>query len=226
MVASKHLVSLRQPSLQVGEVFRTDAKAEGSKIVVGGWEVLCGQRKWESRWFSVVLTEASAPWAFCRGLPYRTIAALELFGTLLGVLAFGDRIANSDDAEVCFTGATDHLGNECVVRRGLTTRYPLCLIHMELTAQLEARNAALSLKWRRRELNQEADDLTNEVFDGFNPARRVDLSFAKGEWLVLDWLIGEAQAMYDSLSKIKAGSALPAKRRRRNKVGLRYSDPW
>ena len=31
----------------------------------------------------------------------------------------------------------------------------------------------LRLEWRPREENQEADNLTNEIFDGFDPCKRV-----------------------------------------------------
>ena len=40
----------------VGELFRTDAKAEGERIVIGGWEVLGAKPTREARWFSLELT--------------------------------------------------------------------------------------------------------------------------------------------------------------------------
>ena len=74
----------------LGEAFRADAKAEGMTVVVGGGESLGGRRPAEARWFSVELTTKSAPWAFSRGEPYRTIAALELYATLLSIVLFSD----------------------------------------------------------------------------------------------------------------------------------------
>ena len=35
----------------------------------------------------------------------------------------------------------------------------------------------LRLRWRPREENVEADQLTNEIFEGFSPSLRVPLSF-------------------------------------------------
>ena len=60
------------------ERFRTDAKAEGMVVRVGGWELSHGEDTQKARWFSVALTPQSAPWAYAKGVPFRTIAALEL----------------------------------------------------------------------------------------------------------------------------------------------------
>ena len=58
----------------------------------------------------------------------------------------------------------------------MTTKSPLSLVAMELAAQLSLRNRTLNIVWRRRDRNQEADALTNEVFDGFSEHLRVDTS--------------------------------------------------
>ena len=58
---------VQPPETDIGEAFRSDAKAEGSLVRVGGWECKGGRRPKEARWFSVELTRASAPWAFARG---------------------------------------------------------------------------------------------------------------------------------------------------------------
>eukprot|EP00972_Heterocapsa_arctica_P031420 4627306-Heterocapsa_arctica.AAC.1 len=50
-----------------GELFRVDAKAEGLNVVLAGWETRPSLS--ESRWFSVSLTPASAPWAYEKGPP-------------------------------------------------------------------------------------------------------------------------------------------------------------
>ena len=71
--------------LDSGEIFRIDAKAEEDCVVFGGWESDGGGPPSEARWFSVVLTKASAPGAFDKGEPFRTIAALELLGALFRV---------------------------------------------------------------------------------------------------------------------------------------------
>ena len=72
----------------VGEIFRTDAKAEGKDVVVGGWECRGDVEPAQARWFSTRLTESNCAWLHCRGEPFRVIAALELYATLFGVMAF------------------------------------------------------------------------------------------------------------------------------------------
>ena len=47
----------------------------------------------EARWFSVVLTKTSAPWAVSKGELFRTIAALELLGALFAFRLFKEGAA-------------------------------------------------------------------------------------------------------------------------------------
>ena len=44
----------------LGEAFRSDAKAEGDLVIVGGWECLGGRRPGEARWYSEKLDRKSA----------------------------------------------------------------------------------------------------------------------------------------------------------------------
>ena len=59
------------------------------------------------------MDRASAPWAFARGEPFRAIASLELFGTLLGLMLLIDEANNTDDYFACALsvgGITDNNG--------------------------------------------------------------------------------------------------------------------
>ena len=149
------------------ESFRIDAKAEGKKIVVGGWEPKCYFKNQPDlktvRWFSIELTEKTAPWAFVKGEPYKVISALELLATTIAVLLFGPEETLPEDglANVVVTGFTDSMVSTHAVVRGLSTSFPLCVVAMELAAQLERRGSKLRLQWAPRAHNQEADDLTN-----------------------------------------------------------------
>jgi len=238
-------VALR-PKLETrGELFRADAKAEGRLIVVGGWELVPGNNGVSaSRWFSITLDEQSAPWAFSRGLPYRTIAALELYATLLSVMLFTKPALEGSDVALSLSGSTDNLGNVYALRKHMTTKFPLCLMVMELSAQLEARNIDLRLLWRPREDNQAADDLTNLNFARFNSALRIEASPASLRWLVLPWLLEEAAALYDVIAIAKVANAAARLRSSTSASGptatsssafrrppgkrprLRTTDPW
>ena len=71
-----------------GSLMRVDAKAEGMTIGVGGWQPTADAdgviQKSLSPWFCVKLDATSAPWAFHKCLPYKTISSLELLASTIG----------------------------------------------------------------------------------------------------------------------------------------------
>ena len=110
------------------------------------------------------LNKSNAPWAFARGEPFRTIAALELFVTLLCVVTFGDAWPGGARGEVVLQGITDNLGNTFMVSKLMTSKFPLVVILAEVVAQLRTRSMVLNLGWVPRDQNEEADALTNGDF--------------------------------------------------------------
>ena len=76
--------------------------------------------------------------------------------------------------------------NGALLKKAMTTKFPSTLILMDLAEELSAKNCELQLQWVRRDLNQLADDLTNENFASFDPNFRIAL---KGEALVLVWRV-------------------------------------
>ena len=69
------MMPCEKKALQLGEVFRIDAKAEGDLVVIGGWRSQGGCKARDAPWILLELTWSTAPWAFARGEPFRTIAA-------------------------------------------------------------------------------------------------------------------------------------------------------
>jgi hypothetical protein len=216
--------------VQLGERFRADAKAEGMRVVLGGWEPAGSDTPTErSRWFAVELTPITAPWAVCKGMPFRTIAALELFASLLSVLFLVNDSHKDHEAVLLLSGATDNLGNESVLKRCMTTKFPLCIILMELASQMESKGLQLSLDWCRRDTKVEADSLTNGDYSLFNPSCRVEVDLVSVNWHVLSWLQSEAQSLYEQIRQSKQSLAKQAKQepsRKKKMIGLRQSDPW
>ena len=162
------------------EIFRADAQAEGEDVVVAGWECRGGVLPGAARWFSIRLTPENSPWIYCRGEPYRVIAALELFATLFGVIAFmteGEQGEGS--AVITGSASTDNKGNAYAAAKLMTTKFPLNAMVMELSEQLEARGSWLKLDWGPRRQNEEADALTNEQFGGFREDLRIHLDPGK-----------------------------------------------
>ena len=118
------------------EVFRVDAKAEGMSVAVGGWRPVRDEhgriQTGKCPWFSLRLDEKTAPWAFCRGLPARTISCLELLtSTIVLVLLtpVADELVGRRGV-VIVSGFTDSQVASSSLRRGMTTSFPLCCVVM------------------------------------------------------------------------------------------------
>ena len=74
---------------------------------------------------------------------------------------------------------------------------------MEMAEELSAKRCDMQLTWVRRDLNQLADDLTNEKFHNFDPEFRIPLNGAELKWRVLDKLLGHADGYYNEISDRK-----------------------
>ena len=74
---------------------------------------------------------------------------------------------------------------------------------MEMAEELSAKRCDMQLTWIRRDLNQLADDLTNEKFDSFDAEFRIPLKGVELKWRVLDKLLGHADGYYNELSARK-----------------------
>ena len=208
-----------------GIAFRADAKAEGQTVRVGGWECADGTRPAQARWFAVDLCKRTAPWAFTRGEPFRSIAALEMYGTLLCIMAFGDRWPKGAAGTLVLQGVTDNLGNTFCVTKLMTSKFPLVIILAELAVQLRTRGMGLRLHWAPRDQNEEADALTNEEFSAFAPENRVHIEVESLPWLVLPKMSAAAEEIYTVAKERRSGgatSAPPAPKAPK----LRERDPW
>ena len=217
---------------RAGALFRVDAKAEGDLVSVAGWEtsglveVQPGRPSTKgARWFAIKLTKEEAPWAFARGEPFKAISALELLASTIAFTLFAPK--GMKDQEVCFvaSGFTDSQVATRVVQKHMSTKFPLYLIAMELSAQLEARGSRLIAEWAPRELNQQADDLTNGVFEGFSPDLRVAECIADVEFLVLSRLLEEACA-FQRACEAGAPPRMREARAAQRPIRLREREPW
>ena len=216
---------LQRPSLPIqGQApmnFYTDAKAEDERAWVGGFlEVTVGGH---CPWFSLEVKESWAPWAFAKGSPKKTIAALELLATLIAVKLWVPASDGRQISRVAIRGYTDNKSNEALVKKAMTTQYPSGLILMELAEELASKDCELQLAWIRRDLNQLADDLTNEEFKMFDMAFRIPLKGEDLQWKILDQLLGHAKSYFEDISCRKRKAELPERRFRKR---ARKLDPW
>ena len=222
-------IELMEKGEDLGEAFRSDAKAEGQTVVVGGWESRGGAQTVSARWFAVTLTRTSAPWAFAKGEPFRTIAALELFGTLLCIMAFGGTWRRSSTGVVRIAGVTDNRGNAQALPRLMSSKFPLVVILAEMAAQMREMNVHLNLEWVPRDQNEAADDLTNGEYGRFSPDRRINLEVDKLQFKTMTKYMKAAEDIYaevvEERKKAKAKNDENGQIRKKAKK-LRETDPW
>ena len=227
--AGRRTTEVRPRELYLGPVFRADAKAEGQLVVLGGWECRGGCHPSRARWFSLTLTRKTAPWAFSRGEPFRTIAALELFASLVSLMVFGGDLEEGANGVLHLTGLTDNAGNVSALARLMTSKFPLVVILTELAAQMQKKRLELDLQWIPRNQNEEADAITNHKTEGFDPSLKVEVVVADLPFLVLPRMIQVADHLYEQVREARAGKpavAPPAVAPRRPLRPLRERDPW
>jgi len=213
------------------ERFRTDAKAEGELVTVGGYRYQTFHADGtaipheEAKWFFLKLDRGSAPWAFARGEPFRAIVSLELLGTLLGLMLLVDEVHNSEvyfAATLSVGGLTDNNGNRFAVTKMLTTKWPLLAFLAELSMQLEKRGVLLEVNWAPREQNTEADAITNMDYDWLRMENKVVTVMGQLPFLILPELLAKGEFFYSGSETVNVGAPPVAK----DKRSLRVKDPW
>ena len=102
------------------------------------------------------------------------------------------------------------------------------MVVTELAAQLKSRTMRLEAEWAPRELNVEADRLSNLDFSGFDPALRVRVPLEQAEWLVLPELMAAGRGFLEARGAAGEPSrkATAGGRRRPKELRLRATDPW
>jgi len=219
------------------EALRVDAKAEGETATIGGWRPVRDATgvidKGLSPWFFVRLDDRVAPWAYEKDRqPFRVVASLEALAALVAVLTLVPPCGKSRArGSVLLPLLTDNRGNSYALSRLMTTKYPLCLLVMELAATLESKQLLLDAAWAPREWNAEADALTNEDFRGFRSVNRVPFDFAHHRWLVFDSLREAGRCFYQEAQATRAERSATDRVSRRGRRGgkkasLKERDPW
>eukprot|EP00439_Symbiodinium_sp_Y106_P027995 s905_g3.t1 len=195
------------------DCFRIDAKAEKDEIGYSAVGVCEG----------------------AKGEPFRVIAALELTAVLVASILFSKFGSLKGLFAACALPAlTDSKVPAHVVDKYLSCSFPLSVILMEVSLQLQRMNTRLMLRWIPRDQNIEADALTNQNCHGFLSANRIQVDFDALDFAILPRLMEAAQAV-DSEVRLKKskrevngmnGSAFTEPARRRRKGETRWKDPW
>ncbi len=105
------------PSPLPGDSFRTDAKCETGRIVLGGWEVGNPPDCKKARWFACEILPCDAPWLFYKGLDVQKLSTTaELLASYAALHAFGFLSPDSDERKekslAMVAAGTDNLANE------------------------------------------------------------------------------------------------------------------
>ena len=131
-------------------------------------------------------------------------------------------------------GTTDNQGNNLVTAKLMSTKFPLTAVLAEITEVCRQAQSEIHLTWQPREMNVEADDLTNLKFDGFTSSNRVACELQSIKWLVLDDFLKAAQEIYSRTTKgaTALGTTVETKEKagtwRKTKAAerLKVRDPW
>ena len=211
-----------------------DAKAEGDDVMLGGWRPARDGSTTGAPWFRLRLTRRNAPWAFGAGEPFRRIASLELFTTLLCFML----LVTSDDLDsdllLRLTSETDNLGNSHAVSKLMTTRFPLVAFLAELAVQVHSKRASLDVAWVPRMQNLESDELSNNLTRRFDPQTEVPVDLAQLELQILPALLDYGAPLYEDIAKAKLLRKASVDISLQNGKGrkrpledrLRHTDPW
>ena len=186
----------------LGELFRTDAKCEKDRIVLGGWllnergDSTCGP------WFSLSLGVGETPWLFRNdGESSWASTSAELLASLvvLKILPLGSIVSGAMSSHLLHCGGgTDNEAAGSLSVRKLSTKLPVLVVLMEYLSQCESMNIRCKLNWRPRDTNVEADDLTNETFDRFDMKLRIPIKWEDLTFPILERMIGFTQSFIKS----------------------------
>ena len=194
-------VPLDSPVKPGAPMIFTDARASDNDACLGGFLDVSRDRK-KCPWFSVMVDEKLAPWLFVKGgSPKRVIAALELLATLLAVKIWTKK--GQAGVTAMMKAYTDNRGNSFALKKGMSTRFPLTLLLMELAEEMREKDLRVDLEWISRDRNTEADDLSNGNWAAFDEKMRVEVEAEKVEWKVLGDLMKRSEDLYCEITKLK-----------------------
>ena len=182
-------------------VFYTDARASEHDACIGGYLAVSSNLK-ECPWFSVEIGLDLAPWLLSKGgNPKRVIAALELLATLIAVKLWSGKAECGLVSKV--RAFTDNRGNSFALLKGMSTKYPLTILLMELAEELRAKDLNLDLEWIKRGDNTVADDLSNGKWEAFDLSLRESVDAGNMEWRVLKELQRRSGELYEGIKSLK-----------------------
>lgn len=108
-----------------------------------------------------------------------------------------------DAAEIHAEAFTDNKGNSFILRKGLSTKYPVTVLVIEVAETLRRLDAFATLTWVRRDGNVLADALTNKDFSSFDIKHRETIDEAGLQWYVMDGLLKGSEELFNEIKEHK-----------------------
>ncbi len=164
----------------------TDAGANDTDATVGGWySTLRCPTKHDVHWFSLPITRQDHPWAYTKETPKQSIAAIELYATLI---LLKHLTSNATLVNMTLPLRTDNMGNAYTSTDFKCKKWPNSAILMEIGLLQHYQRMRLDLQHVNRENNQWSDQLTHSDFNGFNKQLRFTPNTSDMQWYLLDKL--------------------------------------
>eukprot|EP00435_Cladocopium_sp_Y103_P049925 s2541_g15.t1 len=184
-----HRTSGKSPTKKEGQAFRTDAKCEEGRVVLGGWETgrACDPSK--ARWFALEVLPGDAPWLFEKEKVEAMSTTAELLASLVALEVFGFFEGKAPPSKVLVEAGTDNLATEHISHKDASNKFPLALVQAQLALKCFLYGIVFRLEWRPRETNVEADALTNLDFGKFDLNLRQNVRWSDLDWKLLEKLL-------------------------------------
>ena len=139
--------------------------------------------------------------------------------TLSRLVAFGHAspTGGRDRLKLQICAGTDNKSTPAITARGLSNKWPVQGIHMQLATTMRRANKLCKLDWRPREENQDADDLTNHCTRNFTAELQVPLTMKDIPMDLFEELhksYGDFKAAKELLLSSKKGETKTTKRQK------------
>ena len=171
----------------------------------------------QARWFSMELRESDAPWLFeAKRIQSRSTVA-EMLASYAALEVFGYFKKGVSPQQIVVEAGTDNQATEYVSAKGASNKFPLAYVQAQLGLKCFLHGLIFKLKWRPREENVEADDLTNSRFQRFSQEKRCTAKWEDLDLTIMDKLLRfrmKFQSWKEDRKRIQPGPPRASKRQK------------
>lgn len=180
------------------ERFRSDAKAEGDIVTIGGYQAhdVCGKEipHGDAKCLFLKLVRKSAAWPSTKENHSERLLRWSCWALAsMMLLLDGDGLPELRSyGSIAVRTSTDNEGNKYAIANMLTTIWPLSAFLAELAVQMERDLIILEVNWIPREVNAGADAITNGVTEWLRKQSNVSCGLSELPYLILNELLAKA----------------------------------